>query len=1703
MRKHTLKRISAGVTAILLGTGLMLQLPASVFAAADGSGTTADGFDYTIQNDTAVITGYSAEDKDSVTKLNLPETIGSIPVTEIGSNAFRGMKTVTEITLPDTLEHIGVSALEETAISELKLPASLKSIRADFLSGCENLKEITIPKELPINALEYSKWQGGWGATFKGSYIETFILEDGIEYVPNVLTMGDEHFKEIVIPDSVTTIGRGAFQWQTFESFSVPEGVTEIDSDAFYGAEQLTEIKLPSTLEKLGSTVFQNTSIENISLPEGLREVGSSVFADCKNLKAVTIPSTIENASEMLKNSLVEQLTFADGIVNIPPYIAIDAAALQTVELPRSVTNLGTRCFARTNITEFTVPKQIIKADTPFSEGALTDIFFEDGLAQIPNTLLRDAIHLNAIHWNASLTEIGDYCFYNCPALETVEIPDTIQVIGYEAFRNCKGIRQLRLPDCAAKIGSFAFAGCTALESVLVPQMATAADGTYENRYNERQFDGAGLKKIEFAAGITRIPNGICQSCESLTEIVFPENLLMVGKNAFAYCKALENVSFPDCITEIGENAFDGCANLKTLHLPAEISAIGNYAFRNTTALKSVTLPHQLTAYGGNPPFENSGIEQVAFAGGMQNIGNTFAAAPHLRTVEIPDSVTEIGNNAFANCPQLTSVKLPPNLKHLGGNAFAGCTALTNITIPKTLTTCGWSVFPSTNANVSGLTEITFESGMTSIPEGLCRDAENLRVAHIPYSVTEIQDMVFSGCKQLITLDMKQDSVAFGAGAFEKCDNLFDKRVDIYEKENTFAARVVSAAGSDGLMHYTVYYKLNPRFAEEYSNSALDIRTASSNPIDGKSLPQGLLDGESSTTHLKLDLTEQEGVFRFSTRPKENADTAVDIQYAMQWNNKPGWSYKRILTDNDAVPRLSLSAPAAASLNEGKAEINVFGFAAPADTVELYANGEVVQTVEASPYTGKYTATLQISAEDGGVIRLSAKTETAESEVTAVLCRSGQNEVKRVMLTITGHKTITEDITECFTAGKMPCFAYNPRWPLHFEVTLADNDCALVAVASTVNGTVSTIPLSFDAQHGTWVGEGTFNPVVPGKLSILAIPTTHDPIIRSLNEDGSYEYTVNGQEYFDDPASETEDDDWAKRFVSEADPALLGADENSIMMRYQFAANGETGGIIHYEGKTDTVILDDGSVSAKDAAADPEQYGFTESGARMVDENGKVHVYYIRALGDEETIIANAEAITIGVQDEQKPKRIISKTARALWITAEAGLEGTVATAKSTTSGTVTLEKILGEEDADQGFFLSFTNELGSAKIGDWISEAGKKLGWGVKNLGDKVGNACTWLDMGKEVHTYYNQLEEITNSDAPYVAKHRDAVYAMSTTLVVSKVTNVAATTIGVGAVTLACGLTAPAIAVIGVIVGVGWGIGKALDFFGDRLQKIIRGEAELNCVGEFKMLIDPSGIAYEFLPGNPIENVKAELYYQDETGDAVLWNAEDFDQKNPQLTDKDGWFAWDVPEGLWQVRLTKEGYSDAQSDWLPVLPVQVGVNLNMTTKFSAQIADVQCDADAVTVRFNRHVQDASVTETSLYLTDALGTEIPCSITPIKETANDTDCSIEYRLTPLAAADFRGASVHLTAAVMTYAEIASQAETVALPIDLLYGDINADGTRSIADAVLLCRYLAEENSITDTVATAAGDLDSDGILTILDVRKLMQMLNQSAQRRI
>lgn len=103
---------------------------------------------------------------------------------------------------------------------------------------------------------------------------------------------------------------------------------------------------------------------------------------------------------------------------------------------------------------------------------------------------------------------------------------------------------------------------------------------------------------------------------------------------------------------------------------------------------------------------------------------------------------------------------------------------------------------------------------------------------------------------------------------------------------------------------------------------------------------------------------------------------------------------------------------------------------------------------------------------------------------------------------------------------------------------------------------------------------------------------------------------------------------------------------------------------------------------------------------------------------------------------------------------------------------------------------------------------------------------------------------------------------------------------------------------------------------------------------------IIDPSGYVYEGVSSNRLEGVTATAYYkrtyEDMYGDLqqeiVKWDAENYGQQNPLYTDGQGMYAWDVPQGLWQVKFEKEGYQTTYSEWLPVPPPQLDVNIAMT---------------------------------------------------------------------------------------------------------------------------------------------------------------------------
>ena len=142
--------------------------------------------------------------------------------------------------------------------------------------------------------------------------------------------------------------------------------------------------------------------------------------------------------------------------------------------------------------------------------------------------------------------------------------------------------------------------------------------------------------------------------------------------------------------------------------------------------------------------------------------------------------------------------------------------------------------------------------------------------------------------------------------------------------------------------------------------------------------------------------------------------------------------------------------------------------------------------------------------------------------------------------------------------------------------------------------------------------------------------------------------------------------------------------------------------------------------------------------------------------------------------------------------------------------------------------------------------------------------------------------------------------------------------------------------------------------------------------------VILDPSGYVYEAVLSNRLEGVTATCYqkvtgedmYSEPTEEAVVWNAADYSQVNPQKTDATGFYRWDVPQGWWQVKYEKEGYETTYSDWLPVPPPQLDVNIGMRQSTPPTVKQMRGYESGITVEMAKYMLPATMNKENITVT-------------------------------------------------------------------------------------------------------------------------------------
>ena len=189
------------------------------------------------------------------------------------------------------------------------------------------------------------------------------------------------------------------------------------------------------------------------------------------------------------------------------------------------------------------------------------------------------------------VTSIGEYAFYYCRSLESIEIPDGMTSIGESAFNGCESLENIKIPAGVTSIGANAFDWCQSLKSIEIPDGVTSIeDSTFSGCIN--------LESIKIPAGVTSIGSYAFDWCESLKSIEIPAGVTSIGASAFYCCRSLESIEIPVDVTRIGPWAFGYCYSLESIKIPSKVTSIEEYAFYYCRSLESIEIPADVTSIG-------------------------------------------------------------------------------------------------------------------------------------------------------------------------------------------------------------------------------------------------------------------------------------------------------------------------------------------------------------------------------------------------------------------------------------------------------------------------------------------------------------------------------------------------------------------------------------------------------------------------------------------------------------------------------------------------------------------------------------------------------------------------------------------------------------------------------------------------------------------------------------------------------------------------------------------------------------------------------------------------------------------------------------------------------------------------------------------------------------------------------------------------
>ncbi len=543
------------------------------------------------------------------------------------------------------------------------------------------------------------------------------------------------------------------------------------------------------------------TSVTKIIVRNSITNIGRNAFEDFTKVTDLTLPFVGESRTATGRNASLSYIFNYTGYTNnsypAGSFTSTTAYKIGTIYSDDgSCVKYITNCVYSSSTGKYTVSY----SNGYYNGSGYSYNLYNYGIKTVTITdasAIQDAAfygcsNITEINLNDGISYIGEKAFYNTAwynnltedefvvagdnvlikyngTKSSVVIPETVKSISGGVFQNNTKISEVTLHNELKGIGNRTFSGCTNLSTLTIPKSVVSV-GTYSIPDNCIIYVYKPSAGYDYRSTNRVILNDSYTTGNDTFYYVVKDN----GNIEIIGCETTSTeITVPTDINgvvvdEIGDYGFEKCTTINSITIPNNILNIGDYAFWGCTGLINATIPTTVNRVGDYAFKDCTGLVNVTISEGVENLGKgVFYNCTSLCEAVVPDTAETIGSYAFYNCTSMTTATIGTSAVAIEDYTFYNCKKLNAVVIGISVNKIGDYAFYNCD-----LSRATLPATVKTIGKYAFAENTNLTKTTLRKGTETINDYAFLNCSSMESINFPSSILNIGNHAFENCSSL-------------------------------------------------------------------------------------------------------------------------------------------------------------------------------------------------------------------------------------------------------------------------------------------------------------------------------------------------------------------------------------------------------------------------------------------------------------------------------------------------------------------------------------------------------------------------------------------------------------------------------------------------------------------------------------------------------------------------------------------------------------------------------------------------------------------------------------------------------------------------------------------------------------------------------------------------------------------